>query len=98
VLDLVAKVLPIEIDTRTVFKELIVRIWEPLFAIREADVQIYFEVLGEEERDANQLPGVGVQSVTASPDGATLYFAVAGSVWAISSGGGEPRRICDDYV
>jgi hypothetical protein len=41
-------------------------------------------------------PGKGlVQSVTTSPDGATLYFTAAGSVWAIPSGGGEPRRICD---
>jgi hypothetical protein len=40
-------------------------------------------------------PGKGtIQSVTASPDGGTLYFTAAGSVWAIASGGGEPSRIC----
>ena len=40
-------------------------------------------------------PGKGIiQSVTTSADGGTLYFTAAGSVWAIASGGGEPRRIC----
>ena len=40
-------------------------------------------------------PGKGsIQSVTPSPDGATLYFTAGGSVWSIPSGGGEPSRIC----
>jgi hypothetical protein len=40
-------------------------------------------------------PGKGIiQSVAPSPDGGTLYFTAAGSVWAIGSGGGEPRNIC----
>jgi hypothetical protein len=40
-------------------------------------------------------PGKGIiQSIAASPDGGTLYFTAAGSVWAIGSGGGEPRNIC----
>ena len=40
-------------------------------------------------------PGKGsIQSVTASPDGAMLYFTAGGSVWGIPSGGGEPGRIC----
>jgi eukaryotic-like serine/threonine-protein kinase len=40
-------------------------------------------------------PGKGIiQSVAASPDGGTLYFTAAGSVWAIGAGGGEPRNIC----
>jgi hypothetical protein len=44
---------------------------------------------------ARMSPGKGIiQSVTASPDGGTLYFTAAGSVWAIASSGGEPNRIC----
>jgi hypothetical protein len=45
-------------------------------------------------------PGKGIiQSVSPSPDGGTLYFTAAGSVWAIASGGGEPSRICaGDWV
>jgi hypothetical protein len=40
-----------------------------------------------------------VQSVTASADGATLYFTAGGSVWAIPSGGGEATKICaGDWV
>jgi predicted Ser/Thr protein kinase len=39
-------------------------------------------------------PGKGViGSLAAAPDGGTLYFTAAGSVWSIDSGG-EPRRIC----
>jgi tRNA A-37 threonylcarbamoyl transferase component Bud32 len=30
-----------------------------------------------------------------SPDGATIYFARAGAIWAMPAGGGEPRRIRD---
>lgn len=41
-------------------------------------------------------PGKGIiQSISPSPDGGTLYFTAAGSVWSIpSAGGGEPSRIC----
>jgi hypothetical protein len=34
-----------------------------------------------------------IGSLTASPDGATLYFAAGGAIWAVPSSGGESRRI-----
>jgi predicted Ser/Thr protein kinase len=34
-----------------------------------------------------------IRSLAAAPDGETLYFTAAGSVWSIANGG-EPRRIC----
>jgi predicted Ser/Thr protein kinase len=34
-----------------------------------------------------------IGSLTASPDGATLYFAAGGVIWAVPSSGGESRRI-----
>jgi hypothetical protein len=45
-------------------------------------------------------PGKGsVQSVTASPNGATLYFTAGGSVWSIPSGGGDAIKVCaGDWV
>ena len=45
-------------------------------------------------------PGKGrLQSLTASPDGGTLYFTAGGSVWSIPSSGGEPSKICPgDWV
>ena len=45
-------------------------------------------------------PGKGsIQSLTASPDGATLYFTAGGSVWSIASGGGDATKICaGDWV
>jgi eukaryotic-like serine/threonine-protein kinase len=40
-------------------------------------------------------PGKGViNSLAASPDGQTLYFAAGNSVWAIPSSGGGARMIC----
>ena len=39
--------------------------------------------------------GVLIQSLAASPDGKTLYYAASGSVWAIPTAGGEPRKIHD---
>jgi hypothetical protein len=40
-------------------------------------------------------PGKGViNRLTASADGGTLYFCAGGSVWAVSSAGGEPRAVC----
>jgi len=39
-------------------------------------------------------PGKGVvNGLTASPDGATLYFCAGGSVWAVPSSGGEARAV-----
>jgi hypothetical protein len=39
-------------------------------------------------------PGKGdIDSLAASADGTTFYFASAGAVWAISLSGGEPHRI-----
>ncbi len=45
-------------------------------------------------------PGKGAfLSLSASPDGGTLYFAAGGSVWLVGSGGGAARRICaGDFV
>ena len=34
-----------------------------------------------------------VNGLTASPDGATLYFCAGGSVWAVPSSGGEARAV-----
>jgi len=34
-----------------------------------------------------------INSLTASPDGRTIYFAAAGAIWAVPSGGGEVARI-----
>ena len=40
-------------------------------------------------------PGKGsIESLSASPDGQTLYFTAGGSVWSVASGGGDARRIC----
>jgi eukaryotic-like serine/threonine-protein kinase len=40
-----------------------------------------------------------ITGLTASADGATLYFCAAGSVWAVPAAGGEPRMISTgDYV
>jgi len=39
-------------------------------------------------------PGKGeIVSLAASPDGGTLYFAAGGTVWSISSAGGDARKI-----
>ena len=46
-------------------------------------------------------PGKGmVTGLTATADGATLYFCAAGSVWAVPSSGGEARTVStgDDAV
>ncbi|MBI3665202.1 MAG: protein kinase [Acidobacteria bacterium] len=34
-----------------------------------------------------------IESLAASPDGKTLYYAAAGTIWAIPSTGGEPRKM-----
>ena len=34
-----------------------------------------------------------ITSLTSSPDGKTLYAAAGGTIWAVSSSGGEPRMI-----
>jgi hypothetical protein len=39
-------------------------------------------------------PGKGeIVFLAASPDGRTLYFAAAGTIWSVPSGGGEARRV-----
>jgi hypothetical protein len=41
----------------------------------------------------------GIVGLSASVNGETLYFCAAGSVWAVSSSGGEPRAVAaGDYV
>ncbi|HXJ15990.1 MAG TPA: protein kinase [Candidatus Polarisedimenticolia bacterium] len=39
--------------------------------------------------------GKTINSVAASPDGATVYYVSSGTVWAVPSQGGTPRKICD---
>jgi serine/threonine protein kinase len=36
----------------------------------------------------------GINSLTSSPDGRTLYFGAGGSIWAIAYNGGDSRRVC----
>ncbi len=45
-------------------------------------------------------PGKGsIQSITASPDGAMLYFTAGGSVWSVVAGSVEPHKVCaGDWV
>ena len=39
-------------------------------------------------------PGKGeIVSLAASPDGRTLYFAAAGTIWSVPSAGGEARKV-----
>jgi predicted Ser/Thr protein kinase len=38
-----------------------------------------------------------IDSLAASPDGGTLYFAARSTIWAIPAAGGQPRRICAGY-
>jgi hypothetical protein len=40
-----------------------------------------------------RIPGANVLSIAGSPDGKTLYYATANTVWAVPSGGGAPRKI-----
>ena len=40
-----------------------------------------------------RLPGLNPGSVAGSPDGKTLYYVASSAVWAVPSGGGQPRRI-----
>ena len=35
-----------------------------------------------------------IDSLTASPDGGTIYFAARSTIWAIPAAGGQPRQIC----
>jgi hypothetical protein len=44
-------------------------------------------------RRVDGIPGGEVGDLAASPDGKTLYYTAARSVWAISAGGGQPRRV-----
>jgi Tol biopolymer transport system component len=37
--------------------------------------------------------GIGISSMTASPDGSTIYYTSSGSIWAVNAGGGAPRKI-----
>ena len=37
--------------------------------------------------------GVAITSLAASPDGKTLYYTASGTVWAIPSADGDPRKI-----
>ena len=38
-------------------------------------------------------PSAEMTGLAASPDGATLYYTAAGSVWALPAAGGEPRKL-----
>jgi Tol biopolymer transport system component len=37
--------------------------------------------------------GIGMSSMTASPDGSTIYYTSSGTIWAVSVEGGAPRKI-----
>jgi serine/threonine protein kinase len=37
----------------------------------------------------------GVNSITASPDGTTLFYSVAGSIWSVQRAGGEPKKLAE---
>jgi hypothetical protein len=40
-----------------------------------------------------RIPHPAVESLAASPDGRTLYYAAAAAIWSLPAEGGEPRRI-----
>jgi len=44
-------------------------------------------------RRLDGVPGNKVTDLAASPDGKTLYYVASGTVWAVSTSGGQPRRI-----
>lgn len=46
-------------------------------------------------RRFKQTEGKQIDSVAASQDGKSLYYASSGAIWSIPSQGGNPRRICD---
>jgi Tol biopolymer transport system component len=40
-----------------------------------------------------RIPGVNAFSIAGSPDGTTVYYATANTVWAVASTGGPPHKI-----
>jgi hypothetical protein len=44
-------------------------------------------------RRLDQISTGEITSLAASPDGKTLYYVASGTVWAVPSDGGQPRRI-----
>ena len=44
-------------------------------------------------RRLDQISTGEITSLAASPDGKTIYYVASGTVWAVSSPGGQPRRI-----
>jgi hypothetical protein len=44
-------------------------------------------------RRVQESAGKRIDSLAASPDGKTLYYGSAGSIWTIPSAGGNPRKI-----
>jgi serine/threonine protein kinase len=38
-------------------------------------------------------PSPNIEALAASPDGTTMYYAAGGSIWAMPSSGGEPRKM-----
>ena len=52
----------------------------------------------KEGRILGQMPatkGKKIDSLAASPDGATLYYVSSGTIWSVPSQGGTPRKICE---
>jgi DNA-binding beta-propeller fold protein YncE len=44
-------------------------------------------------RRLSAIPAGEATDLAASPDGKTLYYVASGTVWAIATAGGEPRKI-----
>ena len=53
---------------------------------------------GRMVRRLDATKGLNVESLAASPDGNTLYYVVSGTIWAIPSAGGAPRKIAPGDV
>ncbi len=50
-------------------------------------------------RRLNGPKGSAIRSIAALPDGTTIYYTAAGSVWAIPLNDGQPRKLCSgDFV
>jgi hypothetical protein len=58
-----------------------------------AVLAIAFLADGRILRRLGEVPAGNIVALAASPDGGALYYVAAGSVWAVSTTGGEPHRI-----
>jgi len=68
--------------------------------IGTGDRQMVAVVSAQTGRITRRFPataGKVINSIAASPDGRTLYFSESGSIWAMSSSGGDPRRLAPGH-